>query len=68
MEEAPRIGVDELKQRMEAGEELFILDMRRGSWWRSDVKIKGAVRMEREEVLEPDGKLPHESLIVTYCT
>ena len=68
MEEAPRIGVDELKQRMEAGEELFILDMRRGSWWRSDVKIKGAVRMEREEVLDPDGKLPHESLIVTYCT
>ena len=68
MEEAPRIGVDELKQRMEAGEDLFILDMRRGSWWRSDVKIKGAVRMEREEVLEPDGKLPHESLIVTYCT
>ena len=53
---------------MDEGEELVILDVRRGSWHRSDVKMKGALRLDLREVLEPDGKLPRETPIVTYCT
>ena len=62
------MSAEQLKRRMDEGEELVILDVRRGSWHRSDVKMKGALRLDLREVLEPDGKLPRETPIVTYCT
>ena len=68
MDDAPRVSPEELKRRIEEGEDVVILDLRRGSWHRSDVKIPGAVRMELEEV---DGRLRDlspEASIVTYCT
>ena len=68
MEDAPRISVEELKRRLDEGEELVVLDMRRGSWHRSDVKVRGAVRMELEEALRADGELSPDVPIVTYCT
>ena len=68
MEATPRVSAEELKRRLDEGEELVILDVRRGSWHRSDVKMKGALRLDLHEVLEPDGKLPRETAIVTYCT
>ncbi len=68
MGDAPRVSVEELKRRIDEGENVVVLDMRRGSWHRSDVKMKGALRLDLQEVLEPDGKLPRETPIVTYCT
>ena len=68
MDDAPRVSPEELKRRIDEGEDVVILDLRRGSWHRSDVKIPGAVRMELEEV---DGRLRDlspEASIVTYCT
>jgi rhodanese-related sulfurtransferase len=68
MDQAPRVNAEELKRRVDAGEEVVILDVRRGSWERSDVKIKGAVRMELQDVLAPDAPLPRGAAIVAYCT
>ncbi len=68
MQPTPRVTAEELKRRMDEGEELVILDVRRGSWHRSDVKMKGALRLDLQEVLEPDGKLSREIPVVTYCT
>ena len=65
---APRVSVDELKRRIDAGEEIAILDMRKGSWNRSDVKITGAIRMTPDELDEPGGKVSPDVPIVSYCT
>lgn len=68
MEEAPRIDVEELKRGIDAGEHVAILDVRRGSWERSDVKIRGAVRLELRHALVSDLPFPPGTSVVTYCT
>ncbi len=68
MEATPRVTAEELKRRLDEGEDVMVLDVRRGSWRRSDVKLRGAVRMELEEILRPEGRVPREVRVVTYCT
>ena len=62
---APRITADELKRRLDEGEDIVIADVRRGSWHRSDVKMKGAIRASFDELVE---RLPPGAKVVTYCT
>ncbi len=62
---APRITADELKRRLDEGEDLVVADVRRGSWHRSDVKMKGAIRTSFDELVEG---LPPGAKVVTYCT
>ena len=64
----PRVTAEELKRRLDEGEDILVLDVRRGSWRRSDVKLRGAVRMELEEILRPEGRVPRDVRVVTYCT
>ena len=68
VEATPRVTAEELKRRLDEGEDVTILDVRRGSWRRSDVKLRGAVRMELGEILRPEGRVPREVRVVTYCT
>ncbi len=68
MEATPRVTAEELKRRLDEGEDVMVLDVRRGSWRRSDVKLRGAVRMELEEILRPEGRIPRDVRVVTYCT
>ena len=68
MDEAPRTTAEDLKRRIDEGEELVVLDVRKGSWHRSDVKIPGALRLELEEVLRPQGRISPEAPVVAYCT
>lgn len=68
MEATPRVTAEELKRRLDDGEDVVVLDVRRGSWRRSDVKLRGAVRMELEEILRPEGRVPRDVRVVTYCT
>ncbi len=68
MEATPRVTAEELKRRLDEGEDVTVLDVRRGSWRRSDVKLRGAVRMELEEILRPEGRVPRDVRVVTYCT
>ena len=53
---------------MDEGEDLVLLDMRRGSWYRSDVKIKGARRVEIETLEEQYDELSPGADVVAYCT
>ena len=53
---------------MDEGENLVLLDVRRGSWYRSDVKIKGARRVELERLSEQYDELAPGADVVTYCT
>ena len=64
----PRISPDEVRQRQDAGENVVFLDMRKGSWNRSDVKVAGAIRVPIDELEEHLADLPREATLVAYCT
>ena len=64
-----RITPEELKQRMDAGEDVVIVDLR-GSL---DVEIEprrlpGARRLSAEELQEGQLEIPRDREVVLYCT
>ena len=64
--EVPRVTKDELKAKLDAGEEVVIVDVRRGSDWKgSEFKIKGAVRVEDLDAFAVNQAKDAE--IVLYC-
>ncbi|MBI5048044.1 MAG: hypothetical protein HZB54_03715 [Deltaproteobacteria bacterium] len=64
-----RITKEELKSKIERGEDILILDVRTGgSYTGSKVKIKGAVRMAPDAVDVWSKSLPKDKEIITYCT
>ena len=64
-----RITTHELKRKLDAKEDIVILDNRTGSAWiGSQVKIKGAVHLPLQELLTSLDKLPKDKEIITYCT
>ena len=65
---APRARAEEIRQRQAAGENVVFLDMRKGSWNRSDVKIAGAIRVPIDELEEHLADLPREATLAAYCT
>lgn len=61
-----RITKEELKAKIDKGENILILDMRaKGSYDGSKFKIKGAVRLSPAEV---ESKISKDKEIITYCT
>ena len=69
MTEAVLITVDELKRRMEAGEDFTVIDVRNPQAWAgSDAMIPESIRMRVDDV---DGNLiriPKTRAVVAYCT
>ncbi|MCE5200350.1 MAG: hypothetical protein ABFD54_06290 [Armatimonadota bacterium] len=63
-----RITPEEVNNSIERGEYILPLDVRRASWDESNVKIKGALRIHPDEVINHLDELPKGKLIVTYCT
>lgn len=62
-DERVRIGVEEFKRRLEAGEPVTVLDARnKGPWQSSPVKVKGAVRWTGHI----DPSWPKDRLTVVY--
>ena len=69
MAEDPKITADELKQRMQAGEEFTVIDVRNPqAWAASDVKAKGAIRMTLDNFEQYLPRIPKGKPIVAYCT
>jgi rhodanese-related sulfurtransferase len=68
MADAPRITPEELNRRLERGDDVVVVDVRRGSWNESAEKIPGAVRVDPEDYEAESAKIPHGSTVVTYCT
>jgi hypothetical protein len=63
----PKMTKDELNSLL-GNPELMILDVRRNSHWASsDLKIKGAVREEPNEIQSWADKYPKDKTIVLYC-
>ena len=67
--EATRVTVDEVKERMERGEQFTFLDTRNPvAWGESDVKLPGAIRVPANEVEQHLSEIPRDRVVITYCT
>jgi membrane protein DedA with SNARE-associated domain len=64
-----RITVDELKERMDTGEEVVVVDLRHSVEFEADPEtIPGAVHMDASD-LEGNGELlPRDQEVILYCT
>jgi membrane protein DedA with SNARE-associated domain len=64
-----RISVDELKEKIDAGEELVIVDLRHSLDFEADPEtIPGAFRMDAKELEEKTDRLPRDREVILYCT
>jgi membrane protein DedA with SNARE-associated domain len=64
-----RIGVDELKARIDAGEGLVIVDLRHAWDVAGDPEtIPGALRMDAEELQRRHDTLPRDREVILFCT
>jgi len=64
-----RISADELRRKMEAGDEFTIIDVRNPHAWADATDMAaGAVRISLDEADEAIGRIPRNKPIVTYCT
>jgi rhodanese-related sulfurtransferase len=64
-----RITVDEVRKRMEAGEDFVLIDTRNPQTWsQSDVKLPEAIRLPWDNLDENLSKIPKDKPVVAYCT
>ena len=64
-----RITPDELKRKIDAGEEVVIVDLRHSLDFEADPEtIPGAFRMDARELQAQNGRLPRDREVVLYCT
>ncbi len=64
-----RITADELKQKVDAGEDLVIVDLRHSVDFEADPHtIPGAFRMDAKDLEEKDDRLPRDREVILYCT
>jgi membrane protein DedA with SNARE-associated domain len=64
-----RITVEELKKKIDAGEDLVIVDLRHSVDFEADPHtIPGAFRMDAKDLEEKDNRLPPDREVILYCT
>lgn len=67
--DALRITVDELRRRMESGEDFTIIDVRNPeAWAESDTMIPESVRVSLEDLDKNLVRIPKSRPAVAYCT
>ena len=67
--EATRITVDEVKERMERGEEFTFVDSRNPTAWaESDKKLPHAIRVPADQLQQHLDEIPRDRAVITYCT
>ena len=69
MVELARLDVNEVEKMIDSGEPVLLIDTRSPkAWSESEVKLPGALRIHFSEIEEHLDELPHDTLIITYCT
>ncbi len=67
--EATRVPVDEVKERMDRGEEFTFVDTRNPqAWAEANTKLPGAIRVPEKEVDQHLAEIPRDRSVITYCT
>ncbi len=68
-DDVPRISIEQLKAKMDAGENIVIIDMRTDrDYQESSEKIKGAVRIAVVQLEDSSRALLKGKEIITYCS
>ena len=65
--EAPRVTPQEAKARMDAGEEIVLVDVRGASYYAAG-HIEGAISAPWATLTEGHAQLPKDKLLLLYCT
>lgn len=64
-----RITAEQLKQKLEAGEDVVVVDLRHSlDFDAAPQTIPGAIRLAPEKVEEDHGRIPRDREIVLFCT
>ena len=67
--EATRITVDEVKQRLDRGEQFTFVDTRNPkAWAEADQKLPNAIRVPAEELEQHLAEIPKDRTAIIYCT
>lgn len=67
--EVTRVTVDEVKERMDRGEQFTFVDTRNPqAWGEADTKLPGAVRVAADGVGQHLDEIPRDRAVITYCT
>jgi rhodanese-related sulfurtransferase len=67
--EPTRVTVDEVKQRVDRGEQFAFIDTRNPkAWAEAETKLPGAIRVPADSVAEHIDEIPRDRVIITYCT
>ncbi len=67
--QATRITVDEVKQRMDRGEQFTFVDSRNPqAWAEAEGKLPNAIRVPAEELEQHLDEIPKDRAVITYCT
>ena len=67
--EVTRITTDEVKERMDRGEEFAFVDIRNPqAWAESDKKLPNAIRVSKEQLDQHLNEIPRDRAVITYCT
>jgi rhodanese-related sulfurtransferase len=69
MADAPRITIQELKRRMNAGEDFTVIDVRNPqAWAETDTVIPEAIRVPLDALEDNLPRIPKNRPTVAYCT
>lgn len=64
-----RISVDELKAKIDSGEDLVIVDLRHSLDFEAEpATIPGAMHMDAKELEEKEDRLPRDREVILFCT
>ena len=67
--EATRITTDEVRERLDRGEQFTFLDTRNPqAWAESDKTLPNAIRVPAAELDQHLNEIPHDRAVITYCT
>jgi rhodanese-related sulfurtransferase len=67
--EVSRVTVDEVKERMDRGEQFAFVDTRNPqAWGEATTKLPGAIRVPSDEVGQHLNEIPTDRTVITYCT
>jgi len=67
--EPTRVTVDEVKERMDRGEQFTFVDTRNPTAWsEGQTTLPNALRMLPDDVAQKLDDLPKDRSIITYCT
>ncbi|HEY0430494.1 MAG TPA: rhodanese-like domain-containing protein [Pyrinomonadaceae bacterium] len=67
--EATRITTDEVRERLDRGEQFTFVDTRNPqAWAESDKKLPNAMRIPADQLAEHLNEIPKDRAVITYCT